>query len=335
VSPHHDQSTRLRVAPGLHVLNGPAGATLEVPHASRRHDPALLRRPGVLAALLHGEHFVARRELEAILARDGGVSVDDAARVIDQLVADELMIAEDDRALAAEAEAYDAWQRYNWGEPFVLQWQLDRRARDRPPNDRPPGPRVGAPRAPRARIALPRDTAFAHPSIWELLTLEQEHPNEANHPDRGLGLDELAWMTERAFGRPGIHATYLLVIDVAGLAPGAYRYAAADHALELIRTGDFDRVIDDHMIRKASFFPPFPHRVAYVTTVDFEGAIRAGVSYRDVHRAAGHDMESIRLLARARDRNFFRGYVARESVLEPLLEIDGLDEATLAYSIVG
>jgi hypothetical protein len=327
---------KVRTAIGAQLINTPDGVRLHCPLEGRQFDGSLLLRPGVLPAISTCATWQDREAVELALAQDGAATREDAGAILDQLLADGVLVADSPDVRQAET-ALARWTDVGWEEPFAFHWMR----RTHQPHTAQARPRKQAHE--RARIDLRRDAAVPNSPIFNLLTVEEE--NEWSHADRRIGFDELSWMTFQAYGflsaDPPLTplAASLLVLDVEDVQPGAYRYDARAHALELIEAGDLRSVVTDHLIRKHDFFQPFTHRLAYIVSAQFDRAVceeqRTAPSYRSVHHELGRVMEATRLCARALRRNHFRGYAGRESVLEPLLGLDGLDEAAMTYSIIG
>lgn len=359
---------KIRNAIGLQVVNTPGGPGVHVPHARSVCEPDLIEQPGFLSVVLLCQQWQDRPSVEQALAREAGCAPAQATKAVDTLLEHGVLISDADEEQVAGVRALEGWSAYNWAAPFCYQWHNDNlprldyaaggKAQDmawmREYLQEDPVPSnykhvAGAP-----IVKLERDVRIEHRPIWDLLAEE----DETSHPDRPLGLSELSWMTYLAFGQTDKHTTYygerlaktspsggarhpveayLLVLDVDGLEPGAYHYNVEHHALELLRTGDFGSAVEEHLLRQPNL-APFKHRFVYLTAARFERTMwryRESFSYRSVNHDVGHLMESTRLLARALRRNHFRGFTPKESALEPLLGLDGIEESVMTFSIIG
>jgi SagB-type dehydrogenase family enzyme len=128
----------------------------------------------------------------------------------------------------------------------------------------------------------------------------------------------------------------VIALDVDGVPPGAYHYDVEHHALEALTAGDHREAVRTGLLRRAQ--PAFTPRAAVITGTRFERTMwryREAFSYRSVHHDLGHLSESLRLLARALRRNFVRGLDVEEAVIEPLLGLDGIEEAAMSFAIIG
>ena len=359
---------KIRNAIGLQLVNTVDGFGLHVPHTRELCDPELVKQPGFLALVMDCQAWRDRASVEALLMREIGCADEAAIRAIDDLLARGILIADSEDMQVDAVNSYDAWEAHNWGSAFVFQWHIDNlprldytadgKAEDMAAmreflrDDPVPSNYKHVPGA--LVFALERDVTIDHRSIWDILANDEE----MLFPDRILTARELSWMTKLAFGQTGVHSTYygdrlaktspsggarhpteayLLVLDVEGIEPGAYHYDVENHALELIQAGDHGDVVRDALLRQPNL-ALFKHRVAYITGTRFERTMwryRESFSYRSVNHDLGHHMESTRLVSRALQRNHFRGFAPRESLVEPLLGLDGIEEATMTFSIIG
>ena len=359
---------KVRNAIGLQLLNSPSGLGVHIPHKRTTLEPDVLGQPGFLPVIFACRDWQDRDALVAMMARETASMPERAAEAIDMLCQIGVLICDDDEIQRAGAEAHQAWSQHGWSDPFVFQWHIDHleradyaadgKARDIammreylaagevPSNYKHvPGAR---------RLELRRDVQLPHASLWDAITRQ----NDTSCPDRPLGADELSWVTYLAFGQTGTHSTYygerlaktspsggarhpteayLIVLDVDGIAPGAYHYDVEHHVLEELTPGDHTAAVRAGLLQREEPLP-FTARAAFITGTRFERTMwryREAFSYRSVHHDLGHLTESLRLLARALRRNYVRGLDVKESVIEPLLRLDGIEEAAMNFAIIG
>jgi len=305
-----------------------------------------------------------RDAVVALLAGETGGSPERAAEAIDTLQELGVLVSDADELQRVGAEAHEAWSRHGWSEPFVFQWHIDHLPRADYAAD---GKAIDTARmreylaagevpsnykhvAGARRVELRRDVQLPNATIWDAIA----SPEVSERP---LEADELSWLVWMAFGQTGTHSTYygdrlaktspsggarhpteayLIVLDVEGIPAGAYHYDVEHHALEEIAPGDHSGVVERGLLRGIPL--AFAPRVAFITGTRFERTMwryREAFSYRSVHHDLGHLTETLRLLARAVRRNYHRGLSVAEAVVEPLLQLDGIEEAAMTFAIVG
>lgn len=359
---------RLRNALGIHILNEPTGFSIHLPHLRREVEPDVLMQPGFLALITFCQEWRTREAVNEFLSSQTQLDSGDRENMLSALVEVGVLI-EDTEVNLTLAKAYDNWESFGWGDPFVFQLHIDNLqrldyadggkavdiARMRKYLEEDPVPDNYKILAGSKKIPLLRDVEIDHESVFALLAEE----NEIGFPNRALSFKELSWMTYLGYGQTDTHSTYygerlaktspsggarhptevyLLVLDDVELVnPGAYHYSVKEHALELIEEGDFSEVVQQGLLRQPGL-APFQHRLAYITGSRFERTMwryRESFSYRSSNHDLGHLMETTRLLARAIKRNHFRGFAPKESLIEPLLKLDGIEEAAMTFSIIG
>jgi SagB-type dehydrogenase family enzyme len=126
---------------------------------------------------------------------------------------------------------------------------------------------------------------------------------------------------------------YVFVFRVTDLAQGLYHYAAADHALELVRAGD-----TAHEVARLCYTPALSEAAAVIvlTGISAKSRLKYGErGYRFTLLEAGHIAQNALLAASALmlDACPFGGFI--DDDLDRLLGIDGLDEVSLYLIAVG
>jgi SagB-type dehydrogenase family enzyme len=106
-------------------------------------------------------------------------------------------------------------------------------------------------------IKLPRPKERAGPSLWTSLGTRRSRRNYTHEPLSLEELSQLLWsaqgITDEVHGLPlrtapsagGLYPieTYVVVNKVEGLEQGVYHYFPPDHALEVLRQGDYSRAV--------------------------------------------------------------------------------------------
>ncbi|MEZ4236988.1 MAG: SagB/ThcOx family dehydrogenase [Myxococcota bacterium] len=127
---------------------------------------------------------------------------------------------------------------------------------------------------------------------------------------------------------------YPVVLEVEGVAPGAYHYNVRDHTLELLRPGDHTAFLMRHVFYRGSSTPWPRPAVAFLLTTVFERSqfrYRDARSYRVMHFDIGHLTQNARVLARALCRRARPDYTLEEREVDAFLGIDGVLEASMAH----
>jgi len=199
------------------------------------------------------------------------------------------------------------------------------------------------PNAPRILLLDPH--GFQGLSLEAAIEFRRSHREYASGP---LSPDELSRLLHAAQGitdprgfraAPSAGAlypieTYIVVHDVAGLEPGLYHYAVADHALEQLQIADLRAAmvaagIGQEMLGKAS--------VCFVLTAIFQ---RTRWKYRErayryVLLEAGHIGQNVYLTATSMGLGACAVGAFLDDRLNELLGVDGREEATIYLLAVG
>jgi SagB-type dehydrogenase family enzyme len=196
------------------------------------------------------------------------------------------------------------------------------------------------------RIALPDPRRFQGLSLEEAVETRRSRREYTPGP---LSLEELSRLLHAASGitepvwgfraAPSAGAlypieTYAVVHDVAGLEPGLYHYAVADHALEQLRVGDL-RValvvggIGQEMLGEA--------QVCLVLSAIFQRTRwrYRERTYRYVLLEAGHIGQNIYLAATSMGLGACAVGAYLDGSLNDLVGVDGRDEAVVYMVSVG
>jgi SagB-type dehydrogenase family enzyme len=293
---------------------------------------------------------------------------EEAEAAIDRLIVHRLLWTERDPESHAVSAAHDAWSERQWLEPFVFHAHTNRL----PKMDYALDPRGEADKAlmrerltteaspPQykdivgARVPLRLDTVAARP-VDEVFTAGS---GEAG-PPRRMSFAELSWLARLGFGQTATrklqitgehvaktspsggsrHPTevYLFALDVDAVDEGLYHYNVRDHALVLLRGGAFMDFVREHVITHPTR-PAFRPTVACVFTTIFERSMfryRESRSYRVMHFDLGHLLQTFALLASGVGRPAYRGYSFHDGIVDEMLGIDGLSEASMAFALIG
>ncbi len=207
---------------------------------------------------------------------------------------------------------------------------------------RPPAVKA-YPQAPRISLPAPR---LPRADVWDVIAARRSRREYLSGP---LPLEDLSALLYAAQGitepRWGFRAapsagalypieTYVAVHDVAGLEPGLYHYAVADHALELVRMGDLRASlvvagIGQEMLGLA--------QVCFLLTALFQRTRwrYRERTYRYILLEAGHIGQNIYLAATGLGLGACAVGAFLDDPINDLLGVDGEEEAVLYLVTVG
>lgn len=199
------------------------------------------------------------------------------------------------------------------------------------------------PQAPRTSLPAPQPSGA---DVWEVIAARRSRREYLPGP---LPLEDLSALLYAAQGvtepRWGFRAapsagalypieTYVVVHNVAGLEPGLYHYAVADHALEQIRTGDLRAAlvtagIGQEMLGTA--------QVCFILTALFQRTRwrYRERAYRYILLEAGHIGQNIYLAATGLGLGVCAVGAFLDDQVNDLLGVDGSEEAALYLLTVG
>lgn len=128
--------------------------------------------------------------------------------------------------------------------------------------------------------------------------------------------------------------TYLVVNRVDGIDPGVYHYHPLDHALDLIRKGDFGRqaaaaALDQHMAAIAN--------LVFIWTGVFPRSKwkYKQRAYRYVYLDAGHIAQNVALAAVALGLGSCQIAAIYDDEANGLVGVDGVDESVIYMTVIG
>jgi len=130
---------------------------------------------------------------------------------------------------------------------------------------------------------------------------------------------------------------YFIVLDVEGLAVGAYHYNVKRHGLSLLKEGDFSEVVDKYFINNRARLK-FSPKVICVMTALFDRSMyryREPRSYRVIHYDLGHLMQTLSFVCRGVQANCYRHYTQWDSHVDALLGLDDLLESSMTFCLIG
>lgn len=211
---------------------------------------------------------------------------------------------------------------------------------------RQPEPYKGYPGAP--RTALPSPDASGGPTVGEALLRRRSTRSYAPEP---VSLDELSRVLQLTSGisadrwgnarrtAPSSGALYPIelypvVHRVDGVAPGVYHYAFREHALELVRPGDFrQRVVEQGILQE---FLGECAVVVFLTLILQRMRFRyQDRSYRYGLLEAGHIGQNLYLAAVASGLGACAVGAFMDDAINDMLGVDGTEEAALYMLAIG
>jgi len=196
------------------------------------------------------------------------------------------------------------------------------------------------------RVELPQEPGCGAMSLGEAITLRRSRrrfsAESMSLTELGSLLHYSAGITQRPYGlraAPSAGATYpievyAVVNNVVGLDRGVYRYLVADHALELVRKGDFasemaGAALQERMMRQAS--------VVLALTAVFARTQRSyhERGQRYIVLEAGHVAQNIYLVATSLGMGACAIGAFYDEEFNAVLGVDGKKESTLYLMAVG
>ncbi len=202
-------------------------------------------------------------------------------------------------------------------------------------------------RNPLALERLPTPTTEGGRGLWETIAARRSR-RRFEGPITLEALSQLLWATQgitcpqavrdlRASPSAGALyplETYLVANAVEGLQPGVWHYRVRDHALELLRSGDFSLPVAE-----AALDQPMAMRAAAVfiwTAIVERSTWKYGQrGYRYMYLDAGHVGGQLHLAAEALGLNCCAIGALYDDEVNALVEVDGVEETVLYMSVVG
>ena len=198
------------------------------------------------------------------------------------------------------------------------------------------------------QISLPEPDSRGGAPLWEVLSTRRSVREFKNQPVSAQQVSQLLWasqgITAEQFGykfrtTPSAGAlypveTYLVINNVEEIPQGVYHYAVEDHRLEQIKKGDY-RVT----VARAAL----DQKVAYEAGLVFIWtAIYARCkwkykqrAYRYIYLDAGHIAQGVALASVALGLGSCQIGAIYDEEADDLLGLDGNDEGTIYFSVVG
>ncbi|MFP3870604.1 MAG: SagB/ThcOx family dehydrogenase [Syntrophobacteria bacterium] len=222
--------------------------------------------------------------------------------------------------------------------------------------DRPPIDDLGSIPAPPAvkvyreaeRIPLPQPDFSESADLWQCLARRRSRRNTTAQPLSLEELGKLLWAAQGVTRKAGMHLlrtapsagalypfeTYLYVDRVEGIQKGIYHLNVAEFVLELLKEGDFRR-----MLTAASLGQPVVERAAVVfiwTAV----VLRCMAKYREravryIAMDLGHVCQNVQLAATAMELGSCPIGALYDDEINDLLGVDGEEETVLYLVTVG
>ena len=210
----------------------------------------------------------------------------------------------------------------------------------------PPPPRKAYPDAPRVKLPRPQplNALSLEEAIQRRRSIREYSPDPLSAEELSLLLHLTDGITARRYGigfrsAPSAGALYPIEIypiirRVEGVAPGVYHYDVQEHALELLREGDFGAEMVRHCLGQQM---PGDAAVTLVLTAVFQ---RTRWKYRErayryVMLEAGHIGQNVYLAAVAMGMGACAIGAFFDEPLNALLGVDGEEEAVVYVLTVG
>jgi SagB-type dehydrogenase family enzyme len=209
-----------------------------------------------------------------------------------------------------------------------------------------PEPFKSYPGAPRIKLDPP-SVSGGRP-IWEAIKRRRSIRDFANEPLSALELSQLLWAAQGITGleagyrlraAPSAGAlypveTYLSVQKINDVEPGIYHYAPREHALELLKKGDWKEdlaraALDQDFLAEAALV------FAWTAVFPRSAWKYAERAYRYVYLDAGHIAQNVALAAAALGLGSCQVAALYDDEVNALLGVDGREETILYMTAVG
>jgi len=209
-----------------------------------------------------------------------------------------------------------------------------------------PEPYKTYPNAPQIQLPAPGQTAGK--GLWDILLRRRSHRSFKKEALSLEAVSQLLWSCQGISKGRRTHAfrtapsagalypieTYLLVLNVHSLEAGIYHYHVLQHALELIKPGNWGlqaarAALDQDMVRQAP--------LTFIWTAIFARSKwkYQQRAYRYVYLDAGHIAGNLALAAVALGLGSCQIAALYDEEVNQLIEVDGQEESTLYMSVVG
>lgn len=359
---------RIRRVPGLMLLTAGDAPFLYDAGSGRRYETEPLSTYPLAELLLLARDWREQEDLARDLETLAQTEPRTAAAILEELLAGGILEREESATAKQGCEA--TWWARGWEDSFLFHLHTNRLPKldyaadphglaDKAMMERflQEGPQPSSYKDTRCSgtVELSRDRRSGAIPIEELLS-----DNVGAHGWRGpMTLEELSWFVRLAVGQTATrklpvtgehvaktspsggsrHPTEVYVVSqrISGLARGVYHYNVRHHALDPLREGDFAGFVQQHVLTHPSR-PGFEPTVTFILSCLFERSMfryRDSRSYRVIHHDLGHVLQTMAWLGSSLGRSSYRGYSFHDSVVERFLGVDGLEEAAMAFCVVG
>ncbi|MCR6850385.1 SagB/ThcOx family dehydrogenase [Bacillus sp. IBL03825] len=361
---------RIRRPVGIVLLNSPAGLVLYDSGTLKQWDGEIIATESIASLLTYCNKWLDKNLVIRYLTLLINCDEDTAKKIIMELL-DAGILIQENQSLQKHFETQEViWRNYGWEDPFLFHLHTNQL----PKMDYKTDPKGFEDKAlmekylkieklpdnykemnTRIQIYLPKNPQVKQQKLTEVFT---DWVGSARYSGP-LSLDEFSWITYLGYGQTanrrlpitGNHVAktspsggsrhptevYPIVLSVDGLIPGLYHYNVKNHSLELLRENFYEEFVKKHIITHPSR-PAFKPTVVYLYTTIFERSMyryREPRSYRVMNYDLGHLMQTTAYLASAINRSSYRGYSLHDSILDDFLDIDGIYESVMSFTIIG
>ncbi|MGG3662505.1 SagB/ThcOx family dehydrogenase [Bacillus gobiensis] len=364
----------LRIPLGLSVIHAPfkgnsnqvvINNTIDI----KFFDSEMLEQPLFLFILKYCQHEISQQNLVELMTEEFEIEKDEAKTLIEKLIDNCILIDIHSPKYQGIVQLGVKWVEKGWQTPLIYHLHTnniekddywidplgldDRKEMEQKVKESPIPPIYKLYEGlPSIQLEIPNEYKLSITSVFNDVLGEDKQRNS-------MQFEEFSRLMYFAFGQTGIKVdsvtgkhisktspsggarhpseTYVFVHDVIGISPGLYHYNVKDHSLILISEGDFRKFVQQNIILHKDR-PSFNFKVTFVHTLIFERSMhryRESRSFRPVNHDLGHVMQTVALLASSLNRNSYRGYSLIDQAVENLLNIDGITESTMTYTLVG
>ncbi|MCU4923885.1 SagB/ThcOx family dehydrogenase [Bacillus cereus] len=360
---------KIKQSSGLMVLNKLNNLEVYDSISLQRWTEEMLNQETLVSLLSFCNEWREEREVIELISSENKVGENIAKDSLDELLSLGLLITEENQNHNYTGEHGEHWLGKGWKEPFVYHFHTNKIPKDDYSLD-PKGLDDKASMKKYLSEENPPDNykVISGPSIELLKDEKLEHKSLTTifndhvgmYRDSGaLSFQEFSRLMYLSFGETskrklpvtGDHIAktvpsggsrhpseiYTIISDVEGIDMGLYHYDVKNHALTLIKEGDYREFVQEHIITHPER-PNFKVNVCFVFSTIFDRSMyryRESRSYRVMQYDLGHLMQNLAFISSSLDRSSYRGYSLHDSKVDEFLGIDGLMESTMTFALIG
>jgi SagB-type dehydrogenase family enzyme len=361
---------RLRRSLGLMAVRTPDEFVVYNTVALRKFDAKALNDNNLNRLLIFMGHWRSIDEVIVFMEETMNLSYEDAHVAIQHLMDLGFLVSDEEAQHKYLSSNYDKWCEKGWQDALLYHWHTNlipktdyeadpngiddaRRMLEKVRAEKPPSNYKEIQGT--HRIQLLKKSELKHKTLDKVF-----EDWVGSKRDKGpLSFEEFSWLTYLAYGQTAVkklpitgehvaktspsggsrHPTevYPLILDVQNINQGLYHYNVKENCLELIKEGNFEEFIRKYILTHPKR-PAFRPTVIFIYSTYIDRSMfryRESRSYRVIHFDLGHLMQTTAFLASSIGRSSYREYAFNDSAIDEFLNIDGLMESVMAFTVIG